>query len=108
MQEFFIENVLDELDAPGEWFYDSTAKQLYLWHNASSGAPADGTVELTQLHILVNQTGTKSNPVVGVSFLGVTFQDSAPFFLGPHGTPSGGDWAVERSGAVFLEGTTGG
>ena len=64
-QEFFIENVLDELDAPGEWFYDAAGKKLYLWHNAT-GAPADASVEVTQLPVLVNQTGTKQNPVVGV------------------------------------------
>ena len=28
---FFIENALDELDAPGEWYLDSQAKQLYFW-----------------------------------------------------------------------------
>lgn len=27
--------------------------------------------------------------------------------MDPHGVPSGGDWALERLGAVFLEGTVG-
>ena len=57
--------MLDELDAPGEWFYDAAGKKLYLWHNAT-GAPLGGTVELTQLHVLVNQTGSQQRPVRGV------------------------------------------
>ena len=67
-QEFFIENVLDELDAPGEWFYDATAKKLYLWHN-DTGVPLGGTVELTQQHVLINQTGTQNRPVYGVRWV---------------------------------------
>ncbi len=30
-----------------------------------------------------------------------------PNYIGNHGTPSGGDWAVGRSGALFFEGTVG-
>eukprot|EP01051_Picozoa_sp_SAG22_P004435 SAG22_NODE_237_length_14221_cov_37.207832_12_plen_270_part_00 len=32
-------------------------------------------------------------------------RDTAPTMLEPHGVPSGGDWALERLGAVFLENT---
>ena len=101
-----MQNVLDELDAPGEFFHDVAAKKLYLWNNAS-GTPANGTVVAPQLTVLVNATGTQDQPVVGLSFLGMGFRDSAPNFLGPHGTPSGGDWAVGRSGALFFEGVNG-
>jgi len=59
------------------------------------------------LTVLVNATGTQAKPVTGVSFKGLTFQDTAPNYLGPHGTPSGGDWAVGRSAALFFEGTVG-
>ncbi len=34
----------------------------------------------------------------------MTFIDSAPAYLEPHGTPSGGDWAVSRTAALFLQG----
>jgi hypothetical protein len=107
-QEFFIENVLDELDSPGEFFYDAAAKKLYVWHNAT-GAPASqpGYIVSPQLTVLINATGTKAAPVVGVGFAGIGFRDTAPNYLGPHGTPSGGDWAVGRSAALFFEGTEG-
>ncbi len=106
-QEFFIENVLDELDAPSEWHFDHEARTLTLWYNGTAAPPTDGSIAVTQLAVLVNSTGTQAAPVVGLQFLGLTFADSAPFFMGPHGTPSGGDWAVSRSGSLFFEGTTG-
>ncbi len=28
---FFVDNALEELDAPGEWYYDRVAKRLYFW-----------------------------------------------------------------------------
>lgn len=108
-EEFVIDNVLEELDAPGEWYWDRPSGKLYLWLNDTAVAPppGDGSVVASQMSIIVNATGTKADPVVGVSFLGLTFSDAGPSFFSPHGTPSGGDWALARSGALFFEGTEG-
>ena len=32
---FFIENLFEELDAPGEYFYDKEEKKLYLYPNGT-------------------------------------------------------------------------
>jgi len=40
-----------------------------------------------------------------VSFHGITFRDTALTYMDPHGTPSGGDWAVTRAGALYFENT---
>ena len=103
-QEMFVENVFDELDAPGEFFFDparpGTGKPtLWLWHNASGGTPppATGLVAPT-LAVLINASGTNSAPITGLSFEGVTFRDAAPTYLEPHGTPSGGEPRDSRPG----------
>eukprot|EP01079_Euglenida_sp_SAG-EU17-18_P010637 gene10638-1933_t len=107
-QEFFIENVLEELDSPGEFYYDSATSTLYLWHNSTeAGPPGAGDVVYTHMPVMFNISGTQDAPVRNVSMLGLTVRDSSPFYMGPHGTPAGGDWAVERSGAVFMEGVEG-
>ena len=108
-QEMLIENVMEELDAPGEFFYDLASQKLYLWYNSTTGGtpPPANSVVVTQQTQIVHTVGTQAAPVTGVSFLGLTIRDSAPNFLGPHGTPSGGDWAVGRAGAFFFEGTEG-
>eukprot|EP01043_Picozoa_sp_COSAG02_P050530 COSAG02_NODE_5202_length_4546_cov_1.544862_4_plen_64_part_00 len=35
----YIENIIEELDAPMEWFYDITTAQLYSIHNATGMPP---------------------------------------------------------------------
>ena len=87
-EAFFVENVREELDAPGEFFHDPRAGLLYLWHNATSGTPppaatpgVPGTgVEAPLARVIVNATGTAAAPVRNVSFLGVGFRDSRATF----------------------------
>ncbi len=33
--EFYIENVLEELDSPREWFFDSATRDLYYYHTGT-------------------------------------------------------------------------
>ena len=33
--DYYIQDVFEELDYPGEYFYNATTKQLYLWHNGT-------------------------------------------------------------------------
>jgi hypothetical protein len=104
-----IENVFEELDSPAEWFHDVVAQKLYLWHNATAGTPppSDGSLAATQAQVLFNATGTQAAPVVGVSFRGLGFRDTAHTLFEPHGHPSSGDWALQRTAALFFEGTEG-
>ena len=53
------------------------------------------------MHVDANQ----SSPAKDLKITGITFRDAAPTFMAPHGVPSGGDWALERFGAVMVEGT---
>ena len=34
-----MENVLEELDAPGEWYFDKDAMMLYYYHNGTGPPP---------------------------------------------------------------------
>ena len=43
-------------------------------------------------------------PVRDVSLLGLGLRDTAYTYMDPHSLPSGGDWALERSAVVFIEG----
>ena len=104
--DFFVENVFEEFDYPGEFFFDTHAKKVYLYHNASNNAPppADGEYVAPQLATLFNVTSTSRwNPVRGVTLRGVELTASRYTYMDPHGVPSGGDWALERMGAVFIE-----
>ena len=107
--EWFVEGVLEELDAPNEWFFSADESKLYYFHNASAGTPPPASLafEAVRLKGLVALRGTPAAPVKDVTLRGLSFVDAAPTILDPHGLPSdgGGDWAIARNAAVFLEGT---
>jgi hypothetical protein len=110
-QEVYMENIFEELDAPGEWFFNETTLTLYLWNNAS-GSPQpsplnDGSIVAATLKHLFNVTGSQAAPVVDLSFVGIGLRDTSYTYMDPHGLPSGGDWSLERSAVVFAEGTEG-
>ena len=105
--EFYIENVMEELDSPDEWFYDEDSKILYLWYNDTAGTkpPSDTLFVVPQLKTLLNIQATQEKPAQNITIRGVNFRDTAYTYMDPHGMPSGGDWALQRMGALFFEGT---
>jgi len=57
--------------------------------------------------VLLNYTGSRTAPITNVSIRGITIRDTAYTYLDDHGAPSGGDWAIQRSGAITMAGTEG-
>lgn len=113
---WYIENVLAELDSEREWYYDSSEQLLIYKPNITDAAavrqdPKSGLLTptgdfvATNLKVLFNITGTKAVPAQHVAIRGVTLRDTAYTYLDPHGLPSGGDWALQKQGAVTLVGT---
>jgi len=104
-----VENVLEELDAPGEFYWDHRSRVLTLWHNATPGTPppSDGSLVAPQLRRLVAAAGTQAAPVAGLAFSRVGFRDTAPAAFAPHLAPSGSDYAVNREAALSLAGVSG-
>ena len=57
------------------------------------------------MRVLFNISGSMDAPVQGVTLRGLSLRDTRYTYLDIHGMPSGGDWALQRSGAIFLEAT---
>ena len=55
--------------------------------------------------VLINISGNQSHPVRNVSISGLVLRDTAYTYMDPHGLPSGGDWALQKQGAITLTGT---
>ncbi len=100
---WFVENALELLDQPEEWFYAPKTRTIYVYLN-ETGTPADYRWLVPRLTTLINATGTLDDPIVGLQLQGVGFRDTAPTYLGEWGVPSGGDWALHRGGGVFFQG----
>jgi hypothetical protein len=110
--DWFVSNVLEELDAPTEYYFSVGERALYYFANNTAGRPPSAATEFVLIpqgaHTLVNATGDGMGaPVANLTLSGLGFRDTAPTMLEPHGVPSGGDWALERLASVFLERTEG-
>ena len=75
----WVENVLDELDEPGEWVVNTKTRKIYLWPTdpAPDGSPrgilAPATTELIRVEGEINYEGPTDTPVRGIAFSGLTF-----------------------------------
>jgi Right handed beta helix region len=96
---WMVENVLTELDAPGEFYFDPATNLLYLYPNATDDDPTGlNDLRFALLDTLIDMRGATD---ITISNLG--FRDAAPTYMGDWSVPSGGDWALHRGGAIFME-----
>ncbi len=108
-EDWFVDHIFEELDAPREFYYDAGAQRLYYFHNATPGTPPPPAwaFEAPLLSTLINVSGAPGAPVANVTLSGLTFTGAAASFLAPHALPAGGDWGVARVGALTVEGAAG-
>jgi len=79
---FFIENVFEELDAPGEWYLDRKEGVLY-YKPAAGDDLKKALVEVPVLEQLVRFTGTQDRPVHHIRLEGFRFAHTRSTFLKP-------------------------
>ncbi|AKU18836.1 hypothetical protein VV02_11205 [Luteipulveratus mongoliensis] len=100
------ENVLEELDAPGEWHYDRSTGQLSYYPPAGID-PAKATVQTAEQDQLITVTGDSSaRPAHDIAFSGFRFAHTHRTLFGETFEPlAKGDWSVVRKAAVHLKNT---
>jgi len=90
---FYVENVLEELDMPGEWCLDSETDTLYFW---PPGDPDSGEVVAPVTERLVELHGTADEPISHINIAGFTFAQTRSLFPPPdpqYKAPNSG-WTV--------------
>lgn len=97
--EWYVENIFEELDVAGEWYFDDQTYQLYYFPNKT----LPEQVTITQLESLISVKGSQSNPVENITFSQITFTETSSTFLESYEVPSGGDWSIHRDGTLFIE-----
>ncbi len=100
---FYVENVFEELDAPGEWYLDRTEGILYYLPPEAVDLGV-ALVEVPVLQQLVQLRGTQDEPAHDLTLQGFRIAHTTSTFLEPYEIPSLSDWAIHRCGSVFLEG----
>ncbi len=120
----YVENIREELDAPGEWFHDAQAGTLYFYPTESfnrvpigpRGMATDSprgalptrlneaTVEVVRLRHLIEFNGSPEQPVRFVTLRGFTFRHAARTFMDTREPLLRSDWTIYRGGAVVFNG----
>jgi hypothetical protein len=99
----FVENIFEELDAPGEWFLNTKTHTLYFYPPAGLDL-AIATVEATRLRSLVEFRGSAEKPVRFITLRSLTFRQAARTVMDTKEPLLRTDWAIYRGGAVLFEG----
>ena len=99
----FVENIFEELDAPGEWFLNRKSHTLYFYPPAGVDL-AKATIEGVRLRNLIEFRGTQQRPVRFVTLKGLTIQHAARTFMETREPLLRSDWRIYRGGAVFFTG----
>jgi hypothetical protein len=102
---WYIEGVKELLDDAHEFFYDEQSHTLFFQPNSTTAPSDELRLETPVLQQLVTIRASLAAPVRNLKITGLEFRDAAPTFLEPHAVPSGGDWALSRTAALFAEGT---
>ncbi|MHC5538093.1 right-handed parallel beta-helix repeat-containing protein, partial [Singulisphaera rosea] len=98
----FVENVFEELDAPGEWFLDEKAHTLYVYPPKGVDL-ARARVEAVRLGHLVEFKGNETQPVRFVALSGFVFRHASRTFMENREPLLRSDWTTYRGGAVVFE-----
>ncbi len=98
-----VENILEELDAPEEWYYDKKEGKLYYIPQAGVDIKT-AKVEIVRLKHLIEFNGNKEKPVTNVYLNGFVFRHAARTFMENKEPLLRSDWTIYRGGAVLYNG----
>jgi hypothetical protein len=100
----FVENIFEELDAPGEWFHDTKTSTLYYYPPRGTDLE-NATIEIVRLRHLVEFQGSQEKPVRFIRLEDFTFRHTARTFMDTREPLLRSDWTIYRGAAVLFNGT---
>jgi len=100
----FVENIFEELDAPGEWYHDAKAGWLYFIPPPNTDLD-EVVIEVVRLEQLIAFRGSGVSPVRFVRLRDLTFRHTARTFMDNREPLLRSDWTTSRTGALHYRGT---
>jgi len=101
---YYIENVFEELNSPGEWYLDKEEGILYIM------PPKDidlntALIEVPILKQVIEFKGKQSKPMKNLTLSGFRIAHTTSTYFEEYEAPSLGDWTIHRGGSILFEGT---
>ena len=103
----WVENVLEELDEPGEWILNTKEGKVYLWPRNETPVLAPQLLELIRVEGIVDKDGPTDIPVRNLVFRGLTFMHGDRYTLteGEAGLQHDWDMLDKANALVRFRGT---
>lgn len=98
----WVENVLEELDQPGEWVLNTKEGKVYLWPRDQSPVMAPQLIEFIRVEGKVDKRGPKDIPVRNLCFRGLTFKHGERYTLTKDDAGLQHDWDMFDKGNALL------
>ncbi len=99
----YVENIFEELDTVGEWYYSKTKHTLYFYPPKNTDLNK-AKIEVPQLETLIELKGTEQQPVKNINMEGLEFTQTLRTFMKTNEPLLRSDWMFYRRGAVTIEG----
>ena len=94
-QHRFVENIFEELDAPGEWFYDQSSKIIYLYPPGNVDIKKS-LFTISSLIDLIHIKGSIDQPIKNISISNIVFTQTARSFMLVKEPLLRSDWTIYR------------
>jgi hypothetical protein len=102
-QHRFIENVFEELDTTGEWYFDKRSRTLFFYPSQGENLKT-AIIETPQIKVLFEFRGTEKDPVRNISIDGLELTQTLRTFMDNKEQLLRSDWTTYRGGTVLIEG----
>ena len=99
----FIENVFEELDTVGEWYFDKTAKILFFYPPRNENLKT-ARIETPRINALFELRGTEREPVRNITIDSLELTQTLRTFMDNKEQLLRSDWTTYRGGTVFIVG----
>jgi hypothetical protein len=96
----FVENIFEELDAPGEWFYNHSTGILYLYPPGGVNLRS-AVFERSVLDNIIEIRGSERQPAEQVTLKGITFTGTNRTFMLTREPLLRSDWTIYRGAPCF-------
>ncbi len=101
---FYVDNVLEEMSKPCEWYLSTSSGTLY--YRAEEGMDLESAlIEVPALEQIIRVRGSIDKPVEYLIFDGFRLAHTEITYMKSHETLPSGNWSFYRGGAVLFEQT---
>ncbi len=98
----WVENVLEELDEPGEWVLNTEEGKVYLWPRSESPVLAPQLIELIRVEGDIDKQGAYDVPVRNLRFRGLSFRHGDRYTLAEGDAGLQHDWDLLDKGNALV------